>query len=302
MTYAKTTWTDRIVQNPLTYTQQTNADGTITLIPAEGTVTQTGTPITADALNNMENGIADALPMTGGGTVVGDVDIQGQLTSEGEAHFAYTTGAYVDPRPNVRQALKIAGGLATDNLYIGDAKFFIGHDVNGGIIFAPDSGNGRYTLYCDQNQYFNFDDGYGASILSSGWVRLVFHQAAGDNTFRIESISGGPANLIVASVNGSSDRKMKKNIKPVTAPALDIVNATKIYNYHFDEEDDTEIPARTGVLADEAPKEIVGDNEKSINLYNMISLAWKAIQELTDEIAALKNPNKGGKGGGGGKP
>jgi Chaperone of endosialidase len=304
MTYAKTTWTDRIVQNPLTFTQQTNADGTITLIPAEGTVTQAGTPITADALNNMENGIADALPMTGGGTVVGDVDIQGELMSEGEAHFAYAVGYYSDPRPNVRQALKVTGGIATDNLYIGDAKFFIGHDTNGGILFAPDAGNGRYTLYCDQNQYFNFDDGYGASILSSGWVRLVFHQTAGDSTFRIESVTGGPANLIVATINGSSDRKMKKNIKEVTAPALNLIKETKIYNYHFDEEDETEVPARTGVLADEAPKEIVGDNQKSINLYNMISLAWKAIQELSDEISALKNPNKPDKPntGGGGKP
>jgi hypothetical protein len=54
MTYTKTNWTDRIVDKPLTYTQQTNADGTITLIPAEGTIVQSGTPITAAALNNLE--------------------------------------------------------------------------------------------------------------------------------------------------------------------------------------------------------------------------------------------------------
>lgn len=296
MTYAKTTWSDRIVQNPLTYTQQTNADGTITLIPAEGTVTQTGTPITAAALNNMENGIADALPMTGGGTVVGDVDIQGQLMSEGEAHFAYQVGGYVDPRPNVRQALKVTGGLATDNIYIGDAKFFIGHDTNGGILFAPDggSGQGRYTLYCDQNQYFNFDDGYGASILSSGWVRLVFHQAAGDSTFRIESISGGPANLIVATINGSSDRALKKNIQEFEDSALDNIKSTKIYNFHFQDDDEELTPARTGVLADEIPDCIRGEG-KTVNINNMLALAWKAIQELSDEIEELKKQKSGSK-------
>ncbi|WEG14011.1 pyocin knob domain-containing protein [Pullulanibacillus sp. KACC 23026] len=54
MTYAKTTWQDRVVQNPNTYTMVQNSDGTITLIPAEGTITQSGTPITADKLNNLE--------------------------------------------------------------------------------------------------------------------------------------------------------------------------------------------------------------------------------------------------------
>lgn len=54
MPYTKTTWTDRQVQRPLTFTQTTNADGSITLAPAEGTVTQAGTPITAAELNNLE--------------------------------------------------------------------------------------------------------------------------------------------------------------------------------------------------------------------------------------------------------
>jgi hypothetical protein len=54
MAYAKTTWADRQVQKPLTFTQTTNGDGTITLAPAEGTITQSGTPITALNLNNLE--------------------------------------------------------------------------------------------------------------------------------------------------------------------------------------------------------------------------------------------------------
>lgn len=54
MPYTKTTWADRQVQRPLTFTQTTNADGSITLSPAEGTVTQAGTPITAAILNNLE--------------------------------------------------------------------------------------------------------------------------------------------------------------------------------------------------------------------------------------------------------
>jgi hypothetical protein len=54
MSYTKTVWRDRVVQNPLTYTLQDNGDGTTTLIPAEGTIIDPGTPITAAALNNLE--------------------------------------------------------------------------------------------------------------------------------------------------------------------------------------------------------------------------------------------------------
>jgi hypothetical protein len=56
MSYNKTNWLDRAVQYPQRFTR--TSDGTYdTLVPAPGTVAQSGTPITADALNNIENGI-----------------------------------------------------------------------------------------------------------------------------------------------------------------------------------------------------------------------------------------------------
>lgn len=58
--YTKTNWSDRVVQNPSTYTMRNNPDGTITLIPAPGTVQNSGTPIKAEYLNNIEKGIGDA--------------------------------------------------------------------------------------------------------------------------------------------------------------------------------------------------------------------------------------------------
>lgn len=58
--YTKTNWQDRVVENPSTYTLRENDDGTITLIPAPGTIQSSGTPIKAEYLNNMEKGIEDA--------------------------------------------------------------------------------------------------------------------------------------------------------------------------------------------------------------------------------------------------
>jgi hypothetical protein len=60
MAYTKKVWTDRTVERPLTYIQQDNGDGTITLIPSEGSIISSGTPITAANLNNIEDGISNA--------------------------------------------------------------------------------------------------------------------------------------------------------------------------------------------------------------------------------------------------
>lgn len=54
MAYQRTTWTNREVEKPRTYTLQDNGDGTTTLIPAEGNILSAGTPITAANMNNIE--------------------------------------------------------------------------------------------------------------------------------------------------------------------------------------------------------------------------------------------------------
>lgn len=55
MAYNPTIWTNREVEKPRTYIIIDNPDGTKTLVPAEGTVTEPGTPITAANMNNIES-------------------------------------------------------------------------------------------------------------------------------------------------------------------------------------------------------------------------------------------------------
>lgn len=80
MPYEKTVWSERIVERPLTFVMQENQDGTITLIPSEGTVVQSGTPITADNLNKLEDAIAgyetvaDTKLDKAGGTLTGPLE------------------------------------------------------------------------------------------------------------------------------------------------------------------------------------------------------------------------------------
>ena len=57
--YTKKEWKDRVVEKPRTFTMTTNPDGTITLTPEEGFIVEAGTPIIAENMNNIENGLEE---------------------------------------------------------------------------------------------------------------------------------------------------------------------------------------------------------------------------------------------------
>lgn len=57
MSYVKTVWKDRVVEKPRTFTITNNGDGTSTLTPAPGAITEAGTPVVAAELNRIENGV-----------------------------------------------------------------------------------------------------------------------------------------------------------------------------------------------------------------------------------------------------
>lgn len=57
MAYEPTLWKDRAVEKPRTYTLQNNPDGTVTLVPSPGTIVEVGTPVNANNLNKLEQGL-----------------------------------------------------------------------------------------------------------------------------------------------------------------------------------------------------------------------------------------------------
>ena len=59
MAYEHTVWRDHIVARPRTYTMVQNEDGTVTLTPAYGAVSQQGTPVNAANLNKLEEAAGD---------------------------------------------------------------------------------------------------------------------------------------------------------------------------------------------------------------------------------------------------
>lgn len=71
MAYTKTEWKDQNVENPRTYSVRDNGDSTVTLIDAFGTVTELGTPVNAENMNKIENGIANAVDKDSNQTITG---------------------------------------------------------------------------------------------------------------------------------------------------------------------------------------------------------------------------------------
>lgn len=106
--------------------------------------------------------------------------------------------------------------------------------------------------------------------------------------------------------NGSlvtSDRKKKANIKKFPGGALDKVKGSPVYRYKLKKElkpDGTSAKAKAktitsdkesiGLIYDEAPEEIRRESakgDKAIDLYGMVSILWKAVQELSDKIETM---------------
>jgi hypothetical protein len=58
--YDMTNWQDRLVQFPNRFTKSAESSSQVTLTVSPGTVTQTGTAISAANMNKIERGIFDA--------------------------------------------------------------------------------------------------------------------------------------------------------------------------------------------------------------------------------------------------
>lgn len=103
--------------------------------------------------------------------------------------------------------------------------------------------------------------------------------------------SNGSAHFGDLYTNGTlvtSDREKKTSVRPVSGSFLDKLTAP-VYRYRLKE--DQQGAERVGLLYDEAPEEIRREDEngnKAIDLYGMVSLLWKAVQELKQKVDTLE--------------
>jgi hypothetical protein len=159
LAYQPTTWTNREVERPRTFTMQNNADGTVTLIPAEGTIIEGGTPIVAENMNKIETGIVD---------LETKVDDNADILSASQ--LAKLTDDFGGVKLNVsdtslsilEELVKLKKGFHTFYAYSGVRDIPAGKSIRGfmhlttddfGYLQAQDYGGNMYTNYYDNGAW-----------------------------------------------------------------------------------------------------------------------------------------------------
>lgn len=269
MPYVPTDWVNREVERPRTYIFQDNGDGTTTLIPAEGDIISFGTPIIAENLNNMEEGIQNALDKTTGGTINGDVTLFGNM-SLGASNTFYTNKLQSGSQP-----LKIQSST-NEVLFMNSNGTWI--KIADNLIQNP-TGEG--------NLFLSAGDGGGFLGLKSPTNGMRMY--IGADGLRVANLDfNGYVPVFASEFTNMSKRELKKNIVPFEANAETIINGAMVRNFQFKTESDTELP-HVGLIVDEAPLEVINPKGDGIDLYAMIAIAWKSIQELSAKVADLES-------------
>ena len=90
--------------------------------------------------------------------------------------------------------------------------------------------------------------------------------------------------LYTNGVKVTSDRAKKEEISPLSESALEEIKKAKAYRYVLKSDG----KRHTGIMYDEAPESIRSSGgNKSIDLYGMATLLWKAVQELEQKVSRL---------------
>ena len=148
MAYTKTEWKDQNVENPRTYSVRDNGDSTVTLMDAFGTVTELGTPVNAENMNKIENGIANAVDLDSAQNITGKKTFTNNvnpvvLKKSGDNTY---TEIQLQDKNGIRQGgiRSIADSSQEQlTLYAASAD---GNSIIGSIGIAKDSNNGVKTV------------------------------------------------------------------------------------------------------------------------------------------------------------
>lgn len=114
-----------------------------------------------------------------------------------------------------------------------------------------------------------------------------------DITTSTIEMDGSTGSITCVTLTQTSLEEKKKNFEKLEH-ALDIVKDTDIYKYNFNYEADDDKKHIGFVIGDNFKyrREITSKKNDSAELYSMISVLWKAVQEQQEEIERLKEGKK----------
>ncbi len=185
-----------------------------------------------------------------------------------------TEGGTADIRANtvIGNKLQILSGTGGSEVaYITSAgKFVTKKSVFAKELLVVGSEDSAYT-------------GYALNVHGKGIATKGFTIGTSSNSNYALNVTGG---CLLDGVVVSSDRKLKENINEVSVNALEKLKKVKFYSYDRKEKIDEKsaLHIKMGIMADEAPDEILNQTGDAVDLYSYSSFLAKAVQELTVKL------------------
>ena len=134
----------------------------------------------------------------------------------------------------------------------------------------------------DDNQHLYLQTGSTSGNTSSEVRCTLYQSSSAYANLRAHNVCAQNA-VYAAGVNVSSDRDRKRDIELYETDALYEVCTTPVYTYHLDTDLDEEIK-RIGIIMQEAPLDAIDLSGKGVDLYQMVTMLWKAVQQLNAKI------------------
>ncbi|HFK1543527.1 TPA: tail fiber domain-containing protein [Bacillus cereus] len=242
-----------------------------------------------------------------------NIDVVGNDASGYGLRLEANGGIYVKNTTNINQpAIQFEAG---ESIYIdGWGNFRGGKYSTQHATWSMQDGDGRIRLLIPMgkgtqagNEYHSHAGGhkffYNGSLGLSTYVQggdspiLQFNGKSmlkywgGGNYFEFKNQwDSGFVPVYASAFNTASSLIWKTDIESYEKSALDVVMGTNIvtYKYKSDVEESDNPHTHVGVIAEYAPKEIQSKDGRGVDNYAMSSLAWKAIQELSEQVRYLK--------------
>lgn len=186
------------------------------------------------------------------------------------------------------KAMQLRGNIASD------AVFVINNDENGNEVASTSEFFFLRNTKTGVSKVSLSNDGNSGHIYCAGAI-----EARGSG-----SAVSTDGSMFATSFVNSSENDLKENIhklkdtskkKSAVRNGIDILKSADIYEYNFKGQEHKQI----GVIIGEkynTPEEILSENKKGIDLYSMISIVWKAVQEQQEQIEELQKEIKELKG------
>lgn len=168
-----------------------------------------------------------------------------------------------------------------------NARFYVidSSDKNIYSAIAPDSirsGSGSV--------YFTYNSGSLIIRNSLGHFQIYNGSSRIDTSFDDFYVIG---DMHANSYNYDSLQSIKKNITKFNKNALNIVKEAELYEFNYRKENDTDKKHIGFVIGDEdekykTPVELISKSKDGIDAYSMVSVLWKAVQELSARVEQLE--------------